>query len=84
MRLKAYIWSTTSRDRARNFCLGGQVAALIYLLRQPLHSHTHTHTHTHIYTFFYLISYIYIHTHSTNIKKSLVFSIKIMFDGNLS
>ena len=41
---------------------GGQLAALIYLLRQPLthtyiihtlfyYIHTHTHTHTHIYIY---------------------------------
>ena len=70
---------------------GAQIATLIYISRQPP-PNTHTHTHTYIYIdthtcffliyrhTFYFISYIYIHTK----KKSLVFSIKIIFDGDLS
>ena len=50
-----------------------------------IYIYTHTffyfiYTRTYIYTLFYLISYIYTHTPK---KKSLVFSIKIMFDGDL-
>ena len=33
---------------------------------------------------FYLISYIYTHNQKKKKKKSLVFSIKIIFDGDLS
>ena len=40
-------------------------------------------THIYIHTFFYLISYIYTQK-SKKKKKSLVFSIKIIFDDNLS
>ena len=65
------------------FVWRGQVAALIYLSRQP-HTHIYTNVffiyYTHI--FFYLISYIYTHTQKK--KKNLVFSIIIMFDSNLS
>ena len=69
----------------RIFIWGGQVAALIYLSKQPP-TYTYTHAFFIIYTFFYLISYIYIYiyTHTKKKKKSLVFSIKIMFDGNFS
>ena len=42
------------------FIRGGQVAALIYLSKQPP---TYTYTHAFLlYTHFYLISYIYTHT----------------------
>ena len=64
------------------FVWRGQVAALIYLSRQP---HTHIYTNVFFYythTFFYLISYIYMHTQKK--KKNLVFSITVMFDSNLS
>ena len=49
-----------------------------------IYIYTHTffyfiYTRTYIYTLFYLISYIYTHTPK---KKGLVFSIKIMFDGD--
>ena len=64
------------------FIWGGQVAALIYLSKQPP---TYTYTHAFLlYTHFLFDKlYIYIYTH-TKKKKSLVFSIKIMFDGNFS
>ena len=45
----------------------------------------HTYIHTffyYMYTPFYLIRYIY--THPTQKKKGLVFSIKIMFNGDFS
>ena len=46
-----------------------------------IYIYIYTHTFFYfIYTLFYLISYIYTHTPK---KKSLVFSIKIMFDGDL-
>ena len=38
--------SNRGRGRVRNFCLGGQVAALIYLSRQSPPHPKHTHTHT--------------------------------------
>ena len=64
------------------FIQGGQVAALIYLSKQPP---TYTYTHAFLlYTHFYLISYIYTHTKKNKKKKSLVFSIKTMFNGNFS
>ena len=47
-------------------------------------SYSHINTHAffyYIHKLFYLISYIYTHTQQ---KKSLIFSIKIMFDGYLS
>ena len=42
-----------------------------------------TPTHTHIQTLFYYIHTQNIYTHTLNKKESL-FSIKIVFDGNLS
>ena len=72
----------------RNFCLESQVAALIYLSRQSPYIYTHTcfviiHTHTHIYIYI-LFDKLYIYTHTPNQKKkTLVFSIKIMFDSDL-
>ena len=71
------------------FVLGeGGVVALIYLSKQLPHTVTHIYTHTlfyYIYTYintlFYLISYIYAHTQQQQKK---VFSIKIMFDGDIS
>ena len=77
------------------FVLGGQVATLIYLSKQPsytyIYIHTHAHfllyTHTHIYTLFYLISYINTPTQhqkeKKEKKKDLVLSIKVMFDDDL-
>ena len=72
------------RGGARNFCLGGPSATLIHLLRQLPHTHIYIYTHTcafllYIHTF-YLINYIYTHKK----KRSLVFSIKIICDGDLS
>ena len=55
-----------------------------------IYIHTYIHfviiyTHTYIFTLFYLISYTYTHTPSKEEKKKgLIFSIKIMFDGDLS
>ena len=70
--------SNRDRGRVRNFCLEGQVTALIYLSRQPPHTHTYIYTHA-----FLLYIHIYIHTPKGK-KKNLVFSIKIMFDSGLS
>ena len=47
-----------------------------------LYTHTHTHTHIYIYTYTFLFDKLYTYTHLT--EKNLVFSIKIMFDDNLS
>ena len=67
----------------QEFLFEGQVATLIYLLRQP--PHTHIFIHIYIHTLFYLTSYIYTHTQlKKKKKKTLVFSIKIIFYGNLS
>ena len=88
-----------ARGGAKNFCFfwGGSCGTNIFITTIPntqicIHTffiiiYTHIYTHT-----FYLISYIYIcihtHTHqkkkSSTKKKSLVFSIKIMFDSDLS
>ena len=70
----------------RIFVWEGQVATLIYLSRQASHTHIFIYIHMlfyYIYTLFYLISYIYTHTQPKK-KKNLVFSIKIMFNGDLS
>ena len=62
------------------FVWRGQVARLIYLSRQlPPPQHTHFFI---IYTLFYFISYIYTHTQQQ--KKNFAFSIKIIFDVDLS
>ena len=67
-----FAWLTLFfRSVVRNFCLGGQVATLIYLSTQPP-THTYIYTHTHffiiytlicIYTF--LFDKLYIYTHPT-------------------
>ena len=57
---------------------------LIYLSRQLPHTHIYKRMRAfllYIHTF-YLISYIY--THNQKKKIRLVFSIKIIFDGDLS
>ena len=64
----------------KNFCLRGQVTALIYLSRQvSIHKYTYTHffyyIYTHKYTLFYLISYIY--THIQQKKKKQDFQSKL-------
>ena len=74
--------SLTSRGEARNFYLRGPSCSTNIFIKTTSHIHIYTCFFI-IYTFFYLISYIYIYTH-TQKKKSLVFSIKIMFDGNFS
>ena len=63
------------------FVWRGQVAALIYLSRQPPHTYTHTHTHTcfyyyihththtHIYIHTFLFDNLYIYTHTQPKKK---------------
>ena len=72
-----------------NFVWRGQIATLIYLSKQPP-THTHIHmlffiTYTHTSLFDKLYIYTHTHIHLTKKKeKSLVFLIKIMFDGNLS
>ena len=69
----------------KNFIWEGQIATLIYLSRQALHTHIFMYTHMlfyYIYTFF-LFDKLYIYTHPTK-KKNFVFSIKIMFNDDLS
>ena len=46
------------------FVWRGQVAALIYLLRQPPHTYIHTYTHTHTHTHTNVFIIIYTHTHT--------------------
>ena len=54
------------------FIRGGQVAALIYLSKQPP---TYTYTHAFLlYTHFYLISYIYTHTKKKKKKELSIFN----------
>ena len=68
---------------ARNFYLRGPSCNTNIFIKTTSHIHIYTCFFI-IYTFFYLISYIYIYTHTQKKKKSLIFSIKIMFDGNFS
>ena len=69
MELEIFVWK-------------GQVAALIYLSKQPPTPHTHIYTFVFLlYTHIFLFDKLYIHTQK---KKGLIFSVKIMFDGNLS
>ena len=72
-----------SRGGTRNFCLEGPSCSINIFIKTTPHP-THTHIHSffyYIHTFFYLISYIYTPKKK---KKGLIFSVKIMFDGNLS
>ena len=74
-----------------NYYLDGQqeflFVTLIYLSKQsPTYIYTYTQMffyYTHIYTHTFLFHKFFIYTHLTK-KKRLVFSIKIMFDDNLS
>ena len=72
----------TLRGGVRNFYLRVSSYSTNIFIKTTSHIHIYTCFFI-IYTFFYLISYIYIYTHQKK-KKSLVFSIKIMFDGNFS
>ena len=84
-----------NRGRNHKFLFGGlscDTNIFIKTISLSL-SHTHIYTHTHffyytltyIHTLFNLISYIYTHTQQKKKKKKrLIFSIKIMFDSNLS
>lgn len=67
-----------------NFCLGGLSCGTNIFIKTtsltPLTPHIYTLFY-YIYTLIYLISYIY--THAQQKKKTLVFSIKIMFNGDL-
>ena len=69
------------QGEVRNFYLRGPSCSTNIFIKTTSHIHIYTCFFI-IYTFFYLISYIYIYTHKK--KNSLVFSIKIMFDGNFS
>ena len=64
----------------RNFYLKGQIAALIYLSRQPLHIYMDTLFITYTHFFIWLV----ICMHTPKKRKSLVFSNKIMFNGDFS
>ena len=70
------------RGGARNFCLGGPSCNTNIFIKTTPYTHINTHAFFYyIHNLFYLINYIYTHTQQ---KKSLIFSIKIMFDGYLS
>ena len=71
------------QGEVRNFYLRGPSCSTNIFIKTTSHIHIYTCFFI-IYTFFYLISYIYIYTHTPKKKKSLIFSIKIMFDGNFS
>ena len=73
-------YTTASRGKVRNFCLGLSYNTNIFI-KTISYIHINTHTFFIIYTLFYLISYIYTHTQQ---KKSLIYSIKIIFDGYFS
>ena len=67
---REYKWIYTHRGRARNFCFGGPSCDNNIFIK------TSPHTHTNIYI------YIYTYVHALPKEKSLVFSFKIMFDGD--
>ena len=71
----------TNRGGARNFCLGGPSCNTNIFIKTTPYTHKYTCFFYYIHTFFYLISCIYTHIQQ---KKSLIFSIKIMFDSYLS
>ena len=69
------------QGRVRNFCLGMRSCSIdIFIKIIPPHVYIHTLFLLYTYTIFYLISYIY--THPKKKKKSLIFSIKIIFNGD--
>ena len=62
-----------TRGGARNFCFwGGEVVALIYLSRQPLH--TYIHIYICIHTLFYYYIYTHIHIHTFLLDKLYVYT----------
>ena len=71
----------TDRGGARNFCLGGPSATLIHLLRQLPHTYIYTYARFFIIYTYFLFDKLYIYIQK---KRSLVFSSKIIFDGDLS
>ena len=79
--LVPFIGEVLVKGGVRNFCLGGPSCNTNIFIKATPHTHIHTFFY-YIHTLFYLMSYIYTHTQKK--KKNLVFSIKIIFDGNLS
>ena len=79
--LVPFIGEVLVKGGVRNFCLGGPSCNTNIFIKATPHTHIYTHFFI-VYTIFYLMSYIY--THTKKKKKNLVFSIKIIFDGNLS
>ena len=70
------------QGRSQKFLFGGaKCDANIFIKTTSTHIYMHNFL-LYIHTF-YLISYIYTHNQKKK-KKSLVFSIKIIFDGDLS
>ena len=66
------------------FVWNDQVAALIYLSKQPPTPHTHIYTFVFLlYTHIFLFDKLFIYNTPKKKKKNLVFLIKIMFDGDL-
>ena len=79
--LREYL-NTYSQGQSQEFLFGGPSYNNNIFIKTTLHMHIYTCFL--LYTLFYLISYIYTHSQKKKKKKNLVFSIKIMFDGNLS
>ena len=71
------------KGEVRNFCLGGPSCNINIFIKTTPHTHIYTHAFFLLYTHTFLFDRLYIYTHPTN-KKSLVLSIKILFDSDLS
>ena len=72
------------RSRVRNFCLGRPSYGTNIFIKTTPHTHVYIHTLFYYkYALFYLKSYIYTHIQPKK-KRSLVFSVKIMLDDDLS
>ena len=70
---------------AKNICLGGPSCNTNIPIKTSL-THTYIYIHTHVFLLYihtFLFDKLYIYTHPTK-KENLLFSIKIMFDGDLS
>ena len=71
-----------SRSGTRNFCLEGPNCSINIFIKTTPPPHTHIYTFVFLlYTHIFLFDKSYIYTQK---KKGLIFSVKIMFDGNLS
>ena len=61
-----------------------KITLYTHIYTYTLFYYIYTHIYTHIFLFHKLYLYIYIHTHTQQQQKNLVFSIKIIFDGDIS